>query len=278
VSGSRELTPEERAKPYSKYYFREHAGPTPELAPYLMDLRPIDPADALPIERRDDLLNAGHLKGQTGYCTLSNGGAYVAVCHPMRGVTPEMINWWFAWHGLEDLRYMLWSPKDHFGVSLSEEDRAKVVDPDRPVTLKFQGTTHHVHEDIGQGGEDLWISFMTPEDFGFDMSRWKAPNVATLVAADVLVKAGGAPEDAPKMPVAMCHFVRELPSGDGIEFRTIFWMGWHIVDGQPRFMLPEGMRVSEKVAAGLFEHCVLEYSNLRVLLPEIYAEMGGVVA
>ncbi len=38
------------------------------------------------------------------------------------------------------------------------------------------------------------------------------------------------------------------------------------------------MRVSEKIAAGLFEHCILEYSNLRVLLPEIYAEMGGVVA
>jgi hypothetical protein len=278
VAGSRELTPEEQAKPYAKYYFREHAGPTPELAPFLMDLKPIDPADALPIERRDDLLNPGHLKGETGYCTLANGGAYVAVCHPMGGVTPEMINWWFAWHGLEDLRYMLWSPRDHFGVSLSEEDRAKVVDPDRPVTLKFQGTTHHVYEDIGQGGEDLWISFMTPEDFGFDMSRWKAPNVATLVAADVVVKAGGTPEDAPTVPVAMCHFVRELPAGDGVEFRTIFWMGWHIVDKEPRFVLPEGMRVSKEVAAGLFEHCVLEYSNLRVLLPEIYAEMGGVVA
>ena len=52
---------------------------------------------------------------------------------------------------------------------------------------------------------------MTPEDFGFDMSRWKAPNVATLVAANVLIKASGAPKEAPLMPMAMCHFVRELP-------------------------------------------------------------------
>jgi phloretin hydrolase len=278
VAGSRELTPEEQAKPYSKYYFREHAGPTPELAAILADHKPIDSADALPIERRDDLLNPGHLKGQTGYCALPNGGAYVAVCHPMRGVTPEMINWWFAWHGLEDLRYMLWSPTDHFAVSMSDEDRAKVLDPDRPLTQKFQGITHHVYEDIGQGGDDLWISFKTPEDFGFDMSRWQAPNVATLVAANVLVKAGGSPDDAPRMPVAMCHFIRESPDGDGVEFRTCFWMGWQIVDKKPQLVLPEGMHIPESVAEGLFEHCILEYSNLRVILPQIYQELGGVVA
>ena len=194
-----------------------------------------------------------------------------------------MVNWWFAWHGLEDLRYMLWSPEDHFAVSMTDEDRAKVLDPDRPLVLKFQGVTHHVYEDIGGGADDLWISFMTPEDFGFDMSRWKAPSVATLVAANALVKAGGAPDDAPMMPVAMCHFVRELPGAapgvdGGVEFRTRFWMGWQIVDKKPHFALPAGVKVPEAVPAGLFEHCILEYSNLRVLLPEIYAEMGGVVA
>jgi hypothetical protein len=119
---------------------------------------------------------------------------------------------------------------------------------------------------------------MTPDDFGFDMSRWHAPNVATLVAANVKVKSGEAPDDAPLLPVAMCHFVRELPSGGGVEFRTRFWMGWQVVDREPRFVLPEGMAIPESVPAGLFEHCILEYSNLRVLLPEIYAEMGGVIA
>ena len=63
-----------------------------------------------------------------------------------------------------------------------------------------------------------------------------------------------------------------------MEFRTRFWMGWQIVDKKPQFALPAGMRIPESVPAGLFEHCILEYSNLRVLLPEIYAEMGGVVA
>ncbi len=288
----RDLTPEEKAKPYAKYFYREHSGVTPELAPWLQDPRPLDPAEPLPIERRDDLLLPGYLPGETGYCLLPGGGAYVAVCHPMPGVTADMINWWFAWHGLEDLRYMLWSPEDHYAVSLSDEDRAKVLDPERPLRLKFQGITHHVYEDIGQGADDLWISFMTPEDFGFDMSRWHAPNVATLVAANVLVKSGQAPEGSPLLPVAMCHFVRELPQDEGpeshqaaggaapsrgVEMRTRFWMGWQIVDKKPQFALLEGMTIPEAVPAGLFRHCILEYSNLRVLLPEIYAETGGVV-
>ena len=76
---------------------------------------------------------------------------------------------------------------------MTDDDRAKVLDPDRPLVLKFQGVTHHVYEDIGGGADDLWISFMTPEDFGFDMSRWKSPNVATLVAANVLIKAAALP-------------------------------------------------------------------------------------
>ena len=278
MAGLRELTPEEKTRPYAKYYYREHVGASPELARYLDNPRPMNATEALRIERMDDLLLPGYLPGETGFCTLPGGGAYVAVCHPMPGVTADMVNWWFAWHGLEDLRYMLWSPKDHFAVSMTDDDRTKVLDPDRPLLLKFQGITHHVYEDIGQGGDDLWISFMTPEDFGFDTSRWHEPNVATLVAANVKVKSGGAPDDAPMLPVAMCHFVRELASGDGVEFRTRFWMGWQIVDREPRFVLPEGMAISEAVAAGLFEHCILEYSNLRVLLPEIYREMGGVVA
>lgn len=278
MAGLRPLTSEQAAKPYSKYYYREHAGVTPSLSRFLVDRKPMDPAAALPIEHMNDLLDPGYLQEETGYCALPNGGAYVAVCHPMPGVTADMINWWFAWHGLEDLRYMLWSPKDHFAVSMSDEDRMKVLDPNRPIVQKFQGITHHVYEDIGQGADDLWISFMTPDDFGFDMSRWRYPHVATLVAANVLVKSSQAPADAPIMPVAMCHFVRQLSGGDGCEMRTRFWMGWQIVDKRPQFVLPAGVVIPEEVAAGLFEHCILEYSNLRVLLPEIYQEMEGVVS
>ena len=91
MAGMRELTAEEKAKPYSKYYYRPHAGASPELAPLLEDHKPMDPGEALPIEQMSDLLEPGYLPGETGYCTLPNGGAYVAVRHPMPGVTAEMV-------------------------------------------------------------------------------------------------------------------------------------------------------------------------------------------
>jgi hypothetical protein len=272
----RDLTPEETTRPYAKYFYYEPATIAPELAPYYAEPLRIDPSRILPIEDRNDLLQPGYLDDELGYCLLPNGGAYVAVHNKMPGVSADMVNWWFAWHSLEDMRYMLWWPKDHYAISVSDGDRAKILDSERPMTQRFQGTTHHVVEDIGQGVDELWISFMTPEDFGFDMSRFHAPNVATLVAANVLVKPGEAPADAPGLPVAMCHFIRDIEGG--VEFRTRFWMGYQMVDAEPVFMLPEGIRVPESVPRGLFLHNLEEYANLRAILPQLYTEQEGKVA
>ena len=64
MAGMRELTAEEQAKPYAKYYYRKHAGASPELADRLADAKPMEPADALPIERMSDLLDPGYLPGR----------------------------------------------------------------------------------------------------------------------------------------------------------------------------------------------------------------------
>lgn len=82
MAGPRELTAEEKGRPYSKYSYRGHAGPTPESAPLLARHSPMDPAEAaeaLPVERRDDSPPPGYPAGETGYCALPSGGAYVAV-------------------------------------------------------------------------------------------------------------------------------------------------------------------------------------------------------
>ena len=70
---------------------------------------------------------------------MPDGSGYVALRHPMPGATPEMIDWWFAWHGLEDLRYKLWYPEMHVSARLDPEERAKVLDPARSLPQKFQG-------------------------------------------------------------------------------------------------------------------------------------------
>lgn len=271
----RELTPEESAKPYAKYYYLEPAPPDAGMLELIQRGKPIDPAQALPIENINDLLTPGSLEVETGYCILPNGAGYAAVNTKMPGVTAEMINWWMAWHSLEDLRYKIWWPQGHFSVSVSDEDRPKVLDPGRSLTEKFQGITHHVLEDVGNGTESIFISFLTPEEMGFDMSRFKTPNVAALVAANGLASPAGAPADAPNVPAVMCHFIREIPGG--IEYRTRFWMGYHMIGGKPKLLLPPGIKVPEAAPFGLAMHNVLEYSNLRAILPQIYAEQKGEV-
>jgi len=268
-----ELSTEEKAKSYAHYYYRKPALPSEEqLAPMAHCM---DTAKALVIEDRNDLMNPGYLAGESGWCILPNGSGFVANHLKMPGVTVDMVNWWFAWHSLDDLRYKIWFPEGHFGISVSEEDRAKVLDPNRMITEKFQGLTHHVVEDVGIGPENIYISFMTPENFGFDMTRFKAPNVGTLIAANGISIAVSAPKGTPKAPAVMCHFIREIPGG--VEFRSRFWIGYHIVNKKAEFLLPPGVRIPEAFPKSLALHNVYEYTNLASFLPELYAEQKGAV-
>jgi hypothetical protein len=68
----------------------------------------------------------------------------------------------------------------------------------------------------------------------------------------------------------MCHAVRETPGG--VELRTRFWIGYHVIERQPRLLLPPGVRIPEFVPKGLAIHGVHEYTNLAALLPKIYEE------
>jgi hypothetical protein len=139
--------------------------------------------------------------------------------------------------------------------------------------LKFQGICHHVLEDVGGGVEKIAICFLTPEDMGFDMARFKPPYGGTLVAANGLSVAADAPPGSPGIPAVMCHFIREIEGG--IEYRSRFWLGYHIIDKQPKLLLPPGVRVPEAVPFSLAYHNIHEYANLRAILPKLYEEQEG---
>ncbi|MBP1708197.1 MAG: hydrolase [Chloroflexi bacterium] len=67
----KDLTPEEKARPYSKYFYRKIVPPAPERLA-AMD-KSMDPGQALPIERLNDLLNPGYHEIESGWCVLPNG-------------------------------------------------------------------------------------------------------------------------------------------------------------------------------------------------------------
>lgn len=267
----RELSQQEKEKPYSKYFYKEWAQPEPEaFTPFN---EPMDNLKALIPEKANDLLNPGYLDAEAGWCVLSNGVGYLANQVKMPGVSVDMVNWWFGWHGLEPLRYKIWYPQDHYHVSVSDEHRKIILDPKTPAVKKFQGLTHTVIESIGSGADKITINFLPPEDFGFDMERFKAPAVGTLVGANVFIKSSFF---LPKVPVIMFHFIREIEGG--VEFRSRFWVGYTLVNKKPKRKLPPFVKVPGEMLKKVGKHNVYEYTNLASFLPQLYDEQKGIIA
>ena len=245
----------------------------PDPAHLAMMDAPCDSSKAIYPEQMNDLLNPGDLQVEIGWCNLPNGAGFIANRNVYKNVTAEMIDWWFAWHPLESLRYRIWYPPQHAGIVLSPESRARILNPVIPIPEKNWGVTHHVTEDCNCGMESIDITFQSPGDFGFDMTRWREPYVSTFVGGFGWSSPAVKTDRAIKAPSLMCHIFRQIP--EGLEHRTRFWMGYRLSQGKPELMLPPGVSVPAIAIHGLARHNVREFSNLGVLLPEIYSEFGG---
>lgn len=267
------LTAEEEARPFARYFYEEIQPCDPDH--YALMDRPVDPARAFGPGEINRLLDVGRLETEeveTGWCLLPDGVGFVAnrMFHP--GVTADMIDWWFAWHPLEDLRYRIWYPPQHAGVALGSADRARILDPGIPLREKNWGVTHHVTENCGCGMESIDIRFRSPTDMGFDMERFHRV-AATFAGGEgwsVPVDAG---DDAVAAPAIMCHVFYEVPGG--LVQRTRFWMGCRFTGpGRAQSCLPPGVSVPAAPVQGLARHNVREFTRLGDLLPRIYRELG----
>ena len=260
VAKRKELTAEEKALSYSKYYYMEMAKPDQTIVDRVLQ-GPIDPKDALRREDVNDLLNLGYLASEFGYCVMPDGSGYVSNIVKMPGVIPEMFDWWFLWHGLHPLRYKIWDPDAHLDVQVGNEDRKRLLDLNIPMRERIWGVKHHIKEDMGLGSVfEAELIFQSPEEFGFDMTRFKSPNAGTAICG------GG----------FMCHFIREIDGG--VELRTRFWLGWTVVDKKPvrgQGPLSESVPNQEFVLKTITLHNIKEFTNLAKILPLVYAEERG---
>jgi hypothetical protein len=265
-----ELTPEEARRPFAKYYYEKI--PVPDRAHLAMMDEPCDPAKAIGPERMNDLLNPGDLAVEIGWCNLPNGAGFIANRMIYPDVTAEMVDWWFAWHPLEDLRYRIWYPPQHGGLMLSPEGRKRILDPSIPNREKNWGVVHHVTENCNCGMENIDIHFLSPKDFGFDMTRWKEPYVSTFAGGFGWAVSVNKTDESITAPALMCHIFRQHPKG--LEHRTRFWMGYRMSNGKPELTLPPGVKVPVEAVQGLARHNVCEFTRWGQFLPRIYKELG----
>jgi len=255
----RELTEIEKSKPYSKFYYQPLT-PPPASSIEEMDKGPIDPALAIPISEKDRLLIPGYTEGEYGYCVMPDGTGYVAALIDMPGVTKDMIEWFFAWFGLEDLRYMIWDPECHHAVELAKKEYiGQRCDYSLSALERRWGTEIIATEDIGGGSVPLTIKFLTPGQFGHDVDKcFEAPNVTIN---NINLYNGDTPM------AASSHLYRATDRG--VELRARFWLGWVLDDGKDVLV---NDKVPPPLPKGLAYHCLVEYSNLAAILPQLYEE------
>ena len=245
--------------PLYKYYQMPMKAPDP--ARFAVLAAPFDPNKAHKPQDMNKLFDPGYLDMECGYAVLPDGTAMLANLTDMPNVTPEMFDFWFAWHGLGDGRYTIWDPEDHYSAVSDSPEKGN----DHSLSLKerYWDTTHAVFEDCGLGPERIQISFRNPADIGFDPEKLKNFDGTIVCAAH---ETGGC---------IMCHFLRRKPDGNGYELRSRFWFGYAVKDGKPYKYLPDGAEFPIFPVIALLGHNIKEFTNLADKLPAIYNEFIG---
>lgn len=250
------ITEEEKKSPYYKYFLREITQPSAEVLEVFCN-NPLTPENALTPEEINRLFEPGHLPCERGWTRLKNGVLMIANRIEMPGVTIEMFDWWFAWHGLEPMRYKIWDPEDHYHCLTRNPEISR--DASLPMKKRYQNTVHDVVEDVGGSKSKVAINFRDPADIGFDREKLKDFDGSIVCAADE------------KGPVIMCHFAR--PIEGGIELRSHFWAGYGVKNSKPvKIKFPPPRLFPSKMAIGLLQHNIKEFTHLAAILPEVYAE------
>jgi phloretin hydrolase len=267
----RELTPEEKALPYSKYYYKEMAK-VPQEDLDIVNKGPIDPGQALPIFRRNKLMEPGYLPAETGYCLMPDGSGFAATKVFMPGVTARMIDWWFNWHPLVGLRYAIWCPVAHKSISALTPE-AHLDSSGVDLHIRNIGRIHYPVEGFSlEGAQKIEIAFKSAEQMGLDEKLLKSGSISTFAAATVT-------HVFPRMPINIIfHTVREVPGG--VEYRSRYWLTYtmnrkgNIV--QSKWPRPKSLVLA--MARNNCIHSLIEYNNLASILPLLYKEMDGKIA
>lgn len=260
-----------RDKPYA-HYFNGELFLREEVAPAIQ--KAMDPADALPFDQVNRLLEPGYHRVENGFCELPDGSGYVASRVPFPGCSGEMYQWWFWWHALESARYTLWYPHNH--VSCRPVDRTKLTQPGLSHVQRYVGTTHQVDEYIGPELMKIAIHFLDPAEFGLDTSRFEEAGIVGHACARVSLR------NQPLEAVTMVHLARR--TAEGFEQRSRYWIGHNVRLRIPGGSLPVdilgttlGLKrrmAGERMAYEQLLHDQIEFTHLATFLPDIYAEFG----
>jgi hypothetical protein len=258
------------ATPFARFFDPEMAPLAPHVV-HALHLGPQAPKLLTDLRAVGGMVADGHEEPtENGYALGSDGSMRVAVLTRMPGVSPEMWDWWFGWHGCDARRYKLWHPRAHLSADGGEGDAAGRLGRDR-----YVGRTSFVDEYLGSTLARASIRFVPPAELGLDEQALADPARQTAICARV------GSSDRPVDLGWLVHQVRRTT--DGAEMRSRFWLGGRHTAARSanpvvqRALPPIANRIvrpSAQGAADLLVHCAQEMSHLAVRLPDLYEAFG----
>ncbi len=207
-----------------------------------------------PFECKNDILCSPELQKEVGYAKTDDGTYIVSMVCPMKGITTEMIEWWFWWHAQDSLRYRVWYPDAHVSIGYHKKNKAYF---EQPIMPPFEPNTHYPVERIGGMRMPLRIDFVAPEDFGFSRPLMNENDIPLIVCGHVSAFNGLIKH------TEMAHVFKQ--TDEGLFMISRFWLGKTMRDPVFRKLI-----ITDKMARGMAEHCCVEYRNLCEILPVLY--------
>lgn len=262
------ISDEDRKKSFFKYYERDTATISPNKAGKIFG-PPMPPVNKLAFVDRAKILEEG-FDDETGYCVMPDGTGYISDCTFIPGGSAEMIDWYFAWRGLDPFRFVIVDPEEN--LSAMSMQSCITLDPDRTIQEKYWDTTQEIRR-VGQMGpagppKVDYLNFKCPSSVGFDMSKiGPDKETKTLVCARNFAD-GHPPAAAPDYFI--CHQVKEADGG--VDVKSRIWYGWTVRYGKSYKALPDEFFMQPMVPGELMLKNAKEWANLAQILPELYAE------
>ena len=263
-----QVTEQDQAKSYFKYYERDLAPIAPEKMGKIFG-GPMIPVGKLAFVDRAKILEPG-FDDEIGYCVLPDGTGYISDKTFIPGGTADMIDWFFAWRGLDPLRYVIVNPELH--IASKSMQTCIAMDPDRTIQEKYWDTTQEIKR-VGQMGpmgppSIDYLNFKCPSSVGFDIEKIGGDNETKTLVCGRNYADGNPPQAAPDYFV--CHQVKEVEGG--IMVSTRIWYGWTVRYGQSYKALPDGFFMQPMVPMALMIQNATEWANIAAILPQLYAE------
>ena len=210
--------------------------------------------EALLPENIDSLFDEGYLPMEDGCCRLENGCVVIAALTEMPGVSPEMFDWWYVWHGREPMRFKIWNRNEHY--SCRRRDDLSSPSARRGREVHCWDMVYEIEEDAGYGREKTFVHYRRPEDIGFNPQKLASFGGTIICSGDE------------SSPMLVCHFLR--PVEGGCELRSRIWLGYGAANGKAKKLLPNGAKVPLEPAKALLEHNIRDFTHLASVLPELY--------